>query len=69
MRDSSSLQNEDDLAAQLVGFMQQFLEVFHELKGKNFYVSGESVSHEYPFHRVETLTSLTQYAGMYVPCK
>ncbi len=37
-------QNEVELAEQLVGFLQQFLEVFSELKGKNFYVSGESVS-------------------------
>ena len=32
------------MAAQIVGFMQQFLDVFKELQGKNFYVSGESVS-------------------------
>ncbi|KZT13238.1 alpha/beta-hydrolase [Laetiporus sulphureus 93-53] len=37
-----SVQNEDDVAAQLVGFFQQFLEVFEELQGKNFYVTGES---------------------------
>jgi Serine carboxypeptidase len=37
-------QNEVDVAAQLVGFFQQFLEVFSELKGKKFYVTGESVS-------------------------
>jgi carboxypeptidase D len=37
------LQNEEDLAAQLVGFMQQFLEVFKEMKGKKLYLSGESV--------------------------
>ena len=37
------MQDENDLAAQLVGFMQQFLEVFSELKGLNLYVSGESV--------------------------
>ena len=36
-------QNEDDVAAQLVGFMQQFLEVFSELKGKKLYLTGESV--------------------------
>ncbi|KAG1741356.1 Alpha/Beta hydrolase protein [Suillus lakei] len=35
-------QNEDDVAAQLVGFMQQFLEVFSELKGKKLYLTGES---------------------------
>ena len=36
--------NENDVAAQLVGFLQQFLEIFSELKGKNFYTTGESVS-------------------------
>jgi carboxypeptidase D len=36
-------QNETELAAQLVGFMQQFLNVFAELKGKKFYLTGESV--------------------------
>lgn len=36
--------NEDDLAEQFVGFMQQFLEIFTELKGKDFYLTGESVS-------------------------
>ena len=39
-----NIQNEDDLAAQLVGFMQQFLDVFSELKGKKLYLTGESVS-------------------------
>ena len=37
-------QNEDDVAEQLVGFLQQFLDIFSELKGKKFYVTGESVS-------------------------
>jgi hypothetical protein len=36
-------QNEEDLAKELVGFLQQFLAVFSELKGKKFYVTGESV--------------------------
>jgi carboxypeptidase D len=38
------VQNEYDLAVQLVGFMQQFLEVFAELKGKKLFLTGESVS-------------------------
>ena len=38
-------QNEEDVASQLVGFLQQFLEVFLELKGKKFYITGESVRH------------------------
>jgi len=37
-------QNEEDVAAHLVGFLQQFLGIFSELKGKKFYVTGESVS-------------------------
>ncbi|KAG1840918.1 Alpha/Beta hydrolase protein [Suillus subalutaceus] len=40
-------QNEDDVAAQLVGFMQQFLHVFSELKGKKLYVTGESYAGRY----------------------
>ncbi|KLO06769.1 alpha/beta-hydrolase [Schizopora paradoxa] len=37
-----SIENDDELAAQVMGFLEQFLEVFSELKGKDFYVSGES---------------------------
>ncbi|KAG1861628.1 Alpha/Beta hydrolase protein [Suillus subluteus] len=40
-------QNEDDVAAQLAGFMQQFLEVFSELKGKQLYLTGESYAGTY----------------------
>jgi carboxypeptidase D len=36
-------QNEDDVAAQLIGFVQQFLEVFLELKAKKLYLTGERV--------------------------
>ena len=36
-------QNEDELAAELVGFLQQFLKIFSELKEKKFYLTGESV--------------------------
>ena len=39
-----NITNDDELAAQLMGFLEQFLEVFSELKGKNFDLSGESVS-------------------------
>ncbi|KAK7691257.1 hypothetical protein QCA50_004650 [Cerrena zonata] len=39
--------DENDVAAQLVGFFQQFLEVFSELKGKNFYLTGESYAGTY----------------------
>lgn len=38
-------QNQVELAEELVGFMQQFLEVFSELKGNKLYLTGESVSH------------------------
>ncbi|KAH8980669.1 Alpha/Beta hydrolase protein [Lactarius akahatsu] len=37
-----NIHNEIELAAQLVGFFQQFLNIFSELKGKNFYLTGES---------------------------
>ncbi|KAF9224578.1 alpha/beta-hydrolase [Gyrodon lividus] len=39
-----NIENEDQLAEQLVGFMQQFLEVFSELKGKKLWLTGESVN-------------------------
>ncbi|KAG1845213.1 Alpha/Beta hydrolase protein [Suillus tomentosus] len=39
--------NEDDVATQLVGFFQQFLEVFSELKGKKLYLTGESYAGTY----------------------
>lgn len=38
------ISNDDELAAEVMGFLQQFLEVFEELKGSDFYVTGESVS-------------------------
>jgi hypothetical protein len=38
-----SIENEDDLAEQFVGFLQQFLKVFPELRGKKTYLTGESV--------------------------
>ena len=37
------IKNEEDLAAQFVGFLQQFLKVFPELNGKKTYLTGESV--------------------------
>lgn len=40
-------QDEEDVAAQLVGFLQQFLTVFKELKGKKFYLTGESYAGMY----------------------
>ncbi|KAF8577181.1 alpha/beta-hydrolase [Ramaria rubella] len=42
-----NIRNEDDLAVQLVGFLQQFLEIFSELKGKKFYITGESYAGTY----------------------
>lgn len=44
-----NITNEDGVAAQLVGFFQQFLEVFRELKGKKFYMTGESVNPQIVF--------------------
>ena len=37
-------QNEEYIAEQIVGFMNQFLDIFSELEGKKLYLSGESVS-------------------------
>ncbi|KAL0956002.1 hypothetical protein HGRIS_002178 [Hohenbuehelia grisea] len=37
-----NITNDDELAEQLVGFLGQFLEVFPELKGNNFFLTGES---------------------------
>ncbi|QRW08961.1 Serine carboxypeptidase [Ceratobasidium sp. AG-Ba] len=42
-----NITNEDELAAQFVGFLAQFLEVFSELRGKNFYAAGESYAGYY----------------------
>jgi hypothetical protein len=44
------IKDENDLAAQLVGFFEQFLEVFKEMKGKKFYLAGESVSIHMIYH-------------------
>ena len=44
-----NIKDENDLAAQFVGFLQQFLEVFPEMKGKKTYLTGESVRSGYPF--------------------
>lgn len=38
-----NITDDDELAMQLTGFLGQFLEVFNELKGNNFYLTGESV--------------------------
>ena len=53
-----SIENDDQLAEQVMGFLEQFLEVFSELKGKDFFVSGESVSSSLTSH-VATLDSGT----------
>ena len=68
-----NIQDGDDLATQFVGFLQQFLEVFPELKGKRTCLTGERVCWGYPFLVTDTKTGfhpgITQYAGMYVPCE
>ena len=69
-----NIQDGDDLATQFVGFLQQFLEVFPELKGKKTYLTGESVRLGSSFSLsqmriLNTTLAYTQYAGMYVPCK
>ncbi|KII83375.1 hypothetical protein PLICRDRAFT_119436 [Plicaturopsis crispa FD-325 SS-3] len=42
-----NITNEDELAAQVFGSLQQFLEVFSELKDKKFYLTGESYAGTY----------------------
>lgn len=37
------ISNDDELAAEVAGFLTQFFSIFEELKPKNFYVTGESV--------------------------
>ncbi|KAF8918048.1 alpha/beta-hydrolase [Mucidula mucida] len=37
-----NITNDDELAEQVAGFLGQFLEVFSELKGNDFFLSGES---------------------------
>ena len=69
-----NIKDEDDLAAQFVGFLQQFLEVFPELKGKKTYLTGESVRLGTLFFLVlgvyaELHPGIAQYAGLYVPCE
>ena len=56
------------MAAHLVGFLKEFLKVFSELKGKKFYLTGESVSTR-PLIVTEFLLTIRQYAGMYVSCE
>lgn len=64
-----SEQNEDQVAAEVVGFLQQFLEVFKELQHKKLYVTGESVSSCRAPGMWRDADTGTQYAGMYVPCE
>ncbi|EJF60058.1 alpha/beta-hydrolase [Dichomitus squalens] len=42
-----NVKNENDVAAQIVGFFQQFLDIFKELQGKNLYLTGESYAGMY----------------------
>lgn len=57
-------QDEEDVAAQFVGFMQQFLEVFPELKGKKTYMTGESVRSKLPLPWVLVLNNLWVLGSM-----
>lgn len=47
----------------MVGFFQQFLEVFSELKGKKLYLSGESVRNTLNFHCSALMTFLLAVRG------
>ncbi|KAI0751811.1 alpha/beta-hydrolase [Daedaleopsis nitida] len=44
---TATAENEHDIAEQIFGFLQQFLEVFAELKDKKLYLSGESYAGMY----------------------
>jgi carboxypeptidase D len=46
-RGTPNITNDDQLAAQVMGFLGQFLEVFSELKGSDFYITGESYAGYY----------------------
>jgi len=48
--------------------MQQFLNVFKELEGKNLYLSGESVCPPKLFERRRFSFGCKQYASTYLPC-
>ncbi|TFK75469.1 alpha/beta-hydrolase [Pluteus cervinus] len=41
------ISNDDELAAEVLGFFEQFLEVFQELKGNNLWLTGESYAGYY----------------------
>ena len=58
-----SITNDDELADQVAGFLQQFLEVFTELKGANFFVTGESVCPRVSLRHLTCSLGFTQYAG------
>ena len=47
--------------------MQQFLEIFSELKNKKLYLTGESVCVTF-FRCASLMTMIHQYAGTYLPC-
>ncbi|KAJ7502903.1 alpha/beta-hydrolase [Mycena galericulata] len=42
-----NITNDDQLAAEVMGFLEQFLEVFSELKGNNLWLAGESYAGYY----------------------
>jgi carboxypeptidase D len=60
-----NITNDDELAAQLAGFLTQFLEVFSGLKKKNFYLTGEVSIFTVCFELALMLHQ--SYAGYYVP--
>ena len=59
-----NIKDEDDLAAQFVGFLQQFLDVFRELKGKKAYLTGESVCSRLPCAGLRTLIIIRTLRSM-----
>lgn len=59
--------DDDALAEQIAGFLEQFLNVFTELKGKNLYLAGESYAGAYFWCASASYRSCV-CAGYYVPC-
>jgi len=59
-----NITNDNELAEQLVGFFNQFLNVFSELKGKNLYLTGESYAGYYVPYIANYIYENTTYSTL-----
>jgi carboxypeptidase D len=65
-----NIENENDLAEQFVGFLQQFFKVFPELEGKKTYITGESVRlGSYSPWVLGFCTLILNVSGCYAVCR